>query len=712
MAEYTPVGYTRYVVAEGEGHMQHHDHHQHRHQTGVATAHPAAHAVAAHEEVPAAAHAGHDPGLLRRRFWISLVATIPVVLIQSPLHDLLGLPTVPGADIVALVLSLFVYAAGGIIFLQGARDELRARRPGMMTLVALAITVALLYSVATTVGFPGEPFYWELTTLIVVMLLGHWLEMRAVGRTQRALEALAQLLPATAERVEPDGSVHEIPISELRPDDIVLVRPGGRIPADGIVIEGESEVNEAAVTGESRPVPKQPGSEVIGGTINGSGLLRVRVTHVGSESFLGQVLQLVARAQQERTRLQALADRVAFWLTLVAIVVGTVTFLSWLVVDDVTTAVTRAVTVLVISCPHALGLAIPLVVTLSTGLSARSGILIRNRQAFERARAVDTVVFDKTGTLTRGEFAVVETAVAPGFEEERVLALAAAVESGSEHPIARAITQRAAEHSLPLPVAEDVRAIPGHGITARVDGHTVTVGRLGLLAARPEWLEAALARWEERGMTIAVLLVDEQPCAAFALADEIRPESREAVTLLHRMGIHVAMLTGDQRAVATWVARELGIDRFMAEVLPEDKQNVVRELQREGHIVAMVGDGINDAPALVAADLGIAIGAGTDVAIESADVVLVRNDPRDVVTVLELSRRSYRKMLENLGWALGYNVIAIPLAAGVLAPYGIVLAPAVGALLMSLSTVIVALNALTLRAGATPSPSATTAHAH
>ncbi len=436
------------------------------------------------------------------------------------------------------------------------------------------------------------------------------------------------------------------------------------------------------------------------------------MTHVGSESFLGQVLQLVARAQQERTRLQALADRVAFWLTLVAIGVSAVTFVSWLVTSDVVTAVRRSVTVLVISCPHALGLAIPLVVTLSSGLSARHGILIRNRQAFERARAVDTVVFDKTGTLTRGAFAVVEIVVAPEVDEDQALALAGAVESGSEHPIARAITRRAAERSLSLPMAEDVRAIPGHGITARIGGRTVTVGRLGFLAERPDWLEPALTRWEERGMTIAVLLIDGQPRAAFALADEIRPESREAVALLHGMGIRVAMLTGDQRAVASWVARELGIDWFMAEVLPDDKQKVIRQLQQEGHTVAMVGDGINDAPALVAADLGIAIGAGTDVAIESADVVLVRNDPRDVVTVLELSRRTYRKMLENLGWALGYNVIAIPLAAGVLAPYGIVLAPALGALLMSLSTVIVALNALTLRVSTVPSRSPTTAHAH
>ncbi len=673
--------------------------HHHGHQPTIETpvhAHAAVHA--APEEAPPA-HAGHDPGRLRRRFWIALVATVPVVLVASPLHDLLGLPTLPGASWLALVLSLFVYGAGGTVFLEGARDELRARQPGMMTLVALAITAALLYSLATTLGFPGEPFYWELTTLIVIMLLGHWLEMRAVGRTQRALEALAKLLPATAERVEPDGSLREVPVTALRVGDIVLVRPGHRIPADGLVIEGESEVDEAAVTGESRPVPKQPGSRVIGGTVNGPGLLRVRVTQVGAESFLGQVLELVARAQRERTRLQALADRVAFGLTLVAIALSAATFTIWLLASDPVTAIRHAVTVLVIACPHALGLAIPLVVTLSSGLAARHGILIRHRQAFERARAVDTVVFDKTGTLTRGQFAVVDRALAPGIEEAWALALAAAVEHGSEHPIARAITRRAAERGLSLPVAEEIRALPGRGIRARIDGQTVLVGRLSLLPAYPDWLQPALAQWEERGATIAVLLVDDRPCAAFALADEIRPESREAVAHLHRMGIAIAMLTGDQRTVAAWVARELGIDRFIAEVMPEDKQRVIRELQQEGHVVAMVGDGINDAPALVAADLGIAIGAGTDVAIESADVVLVRNDPRDVVTVLDLSRRSYRKMLENLGWALGYNVVALPLAAGVLAPIGVVLPPAVGALLMSLSTVIVAVNALTLRTG-------------
>ncbi|MDW8058839.1 MAG: heavy metal translocating P-type ATPase [Thermomicrobium sp.] len=584
----------------------------------------------------------------------------------------------------------------------------------MMTLVALAISVALVYSLATSFSFPGEPFFWELTTLIVVMLLGHWLEMRAVGRPQRALEALGRLLPATAERVEPDGSLREVPIAELRPDDVVLVRPGSRIPADGIALEGESEIDEAAVTGESRPVLKQPGSTVIGGTVNGPGLLRARVTRVGSESFLGQVLQLVARAQAERTRLQALADRVAFWLTVVARSVSALTFATWLISDGVTTAIARAVTVLVVACPHALGLAIPLVVTLATGLSARNGILIRDRQAFERARTVDTVVFDKTGTLTRGEFAIVDVALAPGCTEEHALALAAAVEHGSEHPIARAILRRAAERSLVLPEAAEVRAIPGRGVMARIGRQRVTVGRLGLLDHRPDWFVPALARWEAHGMTIAVLLVENEPRAAFALADELRPESREAVAQLHRLGISAAMLTGDQQAVASWVARELGIDQFMAEVLPEDKQRVIRQLRQEGHVVAMVGDGINDAPALVAADLGIAIGAGTDIAIESADVVLVRNDPRDVVTVLELSRCTYRKMIENLAWALGYNVVALPLAAGVLAPYGIALPPALAALLKSLSTVIVALNALTLRLGvtATPAPLEAVPHPH
>lgn len=650
-----------------------------------------------HEEVTPAAHAGHAPELLRRRFWVSLLLTLPVVALSDPARRFLGLPSIPGSGLVIAALAAAVYGYGGLVFLQGARDELRARRPGMMTLVALAITVAFVYSLATTFGFPGEPFYWELTTLITIMLLGHWLEIRAVGRAQRALEALAALLPATAERIMPDGSVREVPVSSLRPGDVVLVRPGGRIPADGVVLEGESEVDEAAATGESRPVPKSPGSAVIGGTINGTGVLRIQVTRVGEESFLGQVMQLVARAQRERTRLQALADRFAFWLTIAALTIGTLTFLLWLLASDTVTAVSRAVTVLVISCPHALGLAIPLVVSISTALSARRGFLIRNRTAFERARLVDVVVFDKTGTLTEGRFGLVDLATAPEWPPENALRLAAAVETASEHPIARALVQAAADRRLPLPSAEAVEALPGRGIAALVEGRRIVVARPSVLASQPAWLVDPLARWNESGMTIAVLLVDDLPVAAFALADQIRPESREAVRALHRRGIQVAMLTGDSRAVAQWVARELGIDQVFAEVLPAEKESIIRQLRQAGHYVAMVGDGINDAPALVAADLGIAIGAGTDVAIESADVVLVRNDPRDVVAVLELSRRTYRKMIENLAWAAGYNVIAVPLAAGVLAPYGIVLAPAVGALLMSLSTIIVALNALTLR---------------
>ena len=675
-------------------HPHQHNHYQHQAHRMVHT-HATAHAAAE----PAAAHAGHAPALLRRRFWLSLVATLPVVLLASPLRHVLRLGTVPGEMIIVVVLSAFVYGYGGTIFLEGARDELRARRPGMMTLVALAITVALLYSLATTLGLPGEPFYWELTTLIVVMLLGHWLEMRAVGRAQQAVTALASLLPATAERIEPDGSVHEVPVTALQPGDIVLVRPGGRIPADGIVVDGESEVNEAAVTGESRPVPKHPASPVIGGTINGSGLLRIRVTRVGQASFLGQVMQLVAQAQQERTQLQALADRVAFWLTLIAVIVSGGTFAVWLAVSPLVTAVSRAVTVLVIACPHALGLAIPLVVALSSGLAARQGVLIRSRQAFERARLVDTVVFDKTGTLTRGQFAVAERALAPGWSEEQAIALAAAVEAGSEHPIAQAIVRRATERGIQLPSAEGVTALPGRGVAARVNGQQVIVGRPTLLAQVPAWLESALATWAERGVTVAVLVVEGQPAAAFALADEIRPESREAVERLQAMGLQVVMLTGDSWAVARAVATALGMTQVYAEVMPQEKHEIIRQLQRDGHVVAMVGDGINDAPALIAADLGVAIGAGTDVAIESADIVLVRDDPRDVVSLFELSRRTYRKMVENLGWALAYNVVAIPLAAGVLAPVGIMLPPAVGALLMSLSTIIVALNALTLRVG-------------
>ncbi len=647
----------------------------------------------------------HSPELLRRRFWISLILSIPVILYAETVQSLLGYraPEFPGSTWISPLLSMVVFIYGGNVFLQGAVEELRARLPGMMTLVGLAISVAFAYSLATTLGLPGEPFHWELVTLIDVMLLGHWLEMRAVGRARGALTELAKLLPSTAELIL-DGRTEEIPVSQLRPGDVVLVRPGAKVPADGVVESGESEVNEAMVTGESRPVAKRPGDRVIGGTVNGNGSLRIRVTHLGAESFLGEVMRTVEQAQQSRTRMQRLADRVAFWLVLVALSVGALSFLAWLAMTgSLTEAVARAVTVMVIACPHALGLAIPLVIAISTALSAQRGILVRNRTAFERARLVTTVVFDKTGTLTRGELGVTDVAVERSWNEVEAVRLAASVEAESEHHLARAIRRLAEERRLDLLPAAKVEALPGRGIQAEVNGRRALVGGPQLLSELQLALPASLAeiarRWDEQGKSIVYLIADGSIAAAFALADQIRPESYQAVRLLQQMRVRVAMLTGDSEGVARWVARELGIDEYFAQVLPAEKAAVVKQLQHRGESVAMVGDGINDAPALVTADVGIAIGAGTDVAIESADIVLVRNDPRDVVNALRLSRVTYRKMVQNLLWATGYNAVAIPLAAGVLAPVGVVLAPALGALLMSLSTVIVAINALLLRRG-------------
>ncbi|MCM8747856.1 heavy metal translocating P-type ATPase [Thermomicrobiaceae bacterium CFH 74404] len=701
--EQPEAGATRHEASPTE-----HAHHHH-----PMPPHGVAHAVhlagsAEGQRVPHAEHAEHamhSPEVFRRQFWVSLILSVPVILYAETVQSLLGYraPEFPGSTWISPLLSAVVFLYGGSVFLRGAADELRSRLPGMMTLVGLAISVAFAYSLATTLGLPGEPFYWELVTLIDVMLLGHWLEMRAVGRARGALAELAKLLPSTAERIV-DGRTEEIPVSELRPGDLVLVRPGAKVPADGVVESGESEVNEAMVTGESRPVAKRPGDRVIGGTVNGNGSLRVRVTNIGEESFLGEVMRIVEQAQQSRTRMQRLADRVAFWLVLVALSVGAISFVAWLVTTgSLTEAVARAVTVMVIACPHALGLAIPLVIAISTALSAQRGILVRDRTAFERARLVTTVVFDKTGTLTRGELGVTDVAVEPAWDEQEAVRLAASIEAESEHHIARAIRRLAEERRLDLVPAVKVEALPGRGIQAQVDGRPMQVGGPQLLRelnlALPRALDEQVRRWGEEGKSIVYLIADGSVAAAFALADQIRPESYEAVRQLKHIGVRVAMLTGDSEDVARWVARELGIDEYFAQVLPAEKADVVEKLQGRGESVAMVGDGINDAPALVTADVGIAIGAGTDVAIESADIVLVRNDPRDVVTVLALSRTSYRKMVQNLLWATGYNAVAIPLAAGVLAPVGVVLAPAVGALLMSVSTIIVAINALLLRRG-------------
>jgi Cu2+-exporting ATPase len=648
-------------------------------------------------------HTGHEQ-MFRRLFWISLVLSIPVLLYSPTLQDWLGfsMPTFPGSQWVTPVFSVIVFLYGGVPFLQMAVPELRNRQPGMMTLISLAISVAFVYSMATLFIRTGAAFFWELVTLIDVMLLGHWIEMRSVRQASRALDELAKLMPDTAERILPDGETEKVPVSKLETGDLVLVRPGASVPADGEIEEGESDLNEAMITGESKPVEKSPGDEVIAGTINGDGSLRVRVTATGEETALAGIMRLVKEAQQSKSETQLLADKAAGWLFYIAVSVAVVTAVAWIVVVgfDVD-VIARVATVLVIACPHALGLAIPLVVAITTSMAASNGILVRDRLALEEAREIDVVMFDKTGTLTQGEFGVVDMATVEGWEEDQALALAAAVESDSEHTLARGVRQAAEERELSLPQVTDFEAIKGRGVRALRDGATLHVGGPRLLEMLdlepPAGLEHLIKESTAKGQTVVYLLQDERVVAAFALADLVRPESKQAVEKLQKMGVEVAMITGDSEAVAQAVADELAIDRHFAEVLPEHKDQKVVQLQEQGHQVAMVGDGVNDAPALTRADVGIAIGSGTDVAVESAGIILVKSNPLDVVSVVELSRASYRKMVQNLIWAAGYNVIALPLAAGVLAPFGILLSPAVGALLMSLSTVIVAINAQLLR---------------
>jgi len=579
----------------------------------------------------------------------------------------------------------------------------------MMTLISLAISVAFIFSALVTVGYPGMPLWEELATLITIMLLGHWLEMRSISQAQGALGELAKLLPNTATRLIGEGVTEkseDVPIGALREGDVVLVRPGQSVPADGMVIAGESDMNESVLTGESRPVHKAPDAKLIAGTTNGAGSLRVRITGTGDRTALAGIMRLVEQAQSSRSRAQALADRAAFWLTWVALGAGVVTLVGWIVAGATAAyAIERLVTVLVIACPHALGLAIPLVIAISTTLGARNGLLVRNRRGLEEARNVTAVVFDKTGTLTRGEFGVVAVTPAVGVDPDTALGLTAAVEADSEHPIAQGIVRTARERRVTAPRAERFEALPGRGVRAVADGRTYYVGGPALLRSLEVQPDSVIMQGAEvasqRGQTV-VYLVEEasgagRVLASLAVADVVRPESADAVRALHDAGIQVVMMTGDAKPVAEAVARELGIDTVFAEVLPEQKSGKIQELQHAGKRVAMVGDGVNDAPALLTADVGVAIGAGTDVAVEAGDVVLVRNDPRDVPRVIALSRASYRKMVQNLWWAAGYNVVAIPLAAGVLAPWGIVLSPAIVAVLMSLSTVVVAVNAQLLR---------------
>jgi Cu2+-exporting ATPase len=663
----------------------------------------------AHDPSGHSEHSGHgdhgDHGdhvaQFRDRFWLSVALSVPVVVYSDMVQRLLGFtgPRFPGSGWVAPVLGTAVFLYGGWPFLKGGVGEARARQPGMMLLIGLAISVAYTASAATALGAFNLDFWWELALLIDIMLLGHWLEMRALGQASSALDALAALLPDQADLVEPGGSgTRTVPVTELSPGEVVLVRPGGRVPADGVVIAGRAELDQSMITGESRTVTKGEGAKVVAGTVVTDSAIRVSVEAVGEETALAGIRRLVEQAQASRSRAQALADRAAAMLFWFALGAGVVTLLVWFGLGQADAAIERTVTVLVIACPHALGLAIPLVIAISTALSARNGILIKDRLALERMRTIDTVLFDKTGTLTRGQPAVTGIAAVDG-DQDGLLRLTGGVEADSEHPLARAIVA-AARRAGGVVEASDFEAMPGRGVRATVAGTKVAVGGPALLRelglSEPDALAEATAGWRAEGAAVLYVVRDEV-IGALALEDEIRPESREAVDALHRLGRRVVMITGDARQVAESVAARLGVDETFAEVLPEDKDAKVAELQRRGHKVAMVGDGVNDAPALARADVGIAIGAGTDVAIESAGVVLASDDPRGVLSVIRLSQASYRKMLQNLGWATGYNLIAVPLAAGALAWAGISLAPAVGAVLMSLSTILVALNAQLLR---------------
>jgi len=656
-----------------------------------------------HREGHGGMHEGHEQ-MFRRRFFVSTLLSVPVLLYSEMLQEWLGfsVPAFPGSEWINPVFAVIVFAYGGVPFLQMAVPELKDRSPGMMTLISMAITVAFVYSLASVVFPTQSAFFWELVTLIDIMLLGHWIEMRSVRRASSAVDELAKLMPDTAERITDDGETKEVPVSELSEGDLILVRPGASVPADGTVEEGDSDVNESMITGESKPVSKEPGNEVIGGTINGDGSLRVRVGATGEETTLAGIMRLVEEAQQSKSKTQVLADRAAGWLFYVALGAAVVTAIAWTVaVSFDATVIERVVTVLVIACPHALGLAIPLVVAINTSLAARNGMLVRDRIAMEDARNLDAIIFDKTGTLTEGEHGVVDMATVDGSDEDVALGLAAAVEGDSEHMIARAIREAAEKQGVNAPDANDFEAMKGRGVRAFVDGDEVFVGGPNLLnhldTEVPEGLRSFAEEAGDNAQTVVYLVREGELIAAFAMADMIRDESYRVVEALHDLDIEVAMLTGDSQDVANAVADELGIDTVFAEVLPEDKDKKVQELQGQGKLVGMVGDGVNDAPALTRADVGIAIGSGTDVAVQSADVILVQNNPMDVVRLVKLSKASYRKMQENIVWAAGYNVFAIPLAAGVLAPIGLLLSPAVGALLMSLSTVIVAINAQLLR---------------
>lgn len=695
------------MTSQPAGHENHeHDHH---HAAAPVAHHPASlpHATPparSHEEHGGHdRHAGHSVEMFRDRFWLTLALTIPTLAWSDMIQRWFGFqaPSFSGSRYIPALFGTAVYLYGGWVFLAGGIRELRDRLPGMMTLISLAISVAFFFSVAVTLGYPGDALWWELATLVTIMLLGHWIEMRSIFQASGALKELAKLLPSTAARIAGER-IEEVPISDLRDGDVVLVRPGASVPADGLVRSGKSDVNESMITGESVPVQKTEGSKVIAGTVNAAGSLRVEVTGTGERTALANIMRLVEQAQTSRSRAQAIADRAAFLLTLIAIGAGALTFVVWTALGEPGAfAIERVVSVLVVACPHALGLAVPLVIAISTTLGARSGLLVRDRRGLEEARQLTTVVFDKTGTLTRGEFRVVDIATDGSVDATEALRIAAAIERDSEHTIAQGIVKSAEERKLTVSKAEQFEAIPGHGVRAVVEGREFYMGgpamlrRLNVTPAAA--VRDAAERAASRGQASVYLLTATDAIAAFAVADAVRAESREAIQRLHDQHIEVVMLTGDANAVANAVAQELGIDTVFAEVLPGDKVEKIKSLKSQGKRVAMVGDGVNDAPALLTADVAVAIGAGTDVAVEAGDVVLVRSDPRDVPRIIALSRASYRKMIQNLWWAAGYNIFAIPLAAGVLARQGVLLPPAVAAVLMSASTVVVAINAQLLR---------------
>ena len=670
-----------------ENHSHGHDHHNHDHHSGQHQSH--------------GDHHGHHEHMIedfKKRFWISLIITLPIIVLAPMIQELLGYQLRFNGDrYVQFILSSVIFFYGGWPFLKGLADEIKKKAPGMMTLIALAISVAYFYSSAVVFGLDGKIFFWELASLIVIMLLGHWIEMKSVMGASNALQELAKMMPSTARRIKEGGEHEDVPIADLKSNDIILVRPGEKVPADGIVVEGESHVNESMLTGESKPVAKKKDNQVIGGSVNDNGTLKIKVKHTGEDSYLSKVIGMVKEAQETKSKTQNLADKAAAWLFYIALGAGVTTLVVWLSIGkDFEYALERMVTVMIISCPHALGLAVPLVVAISTAVSAKNGLLIRNRTAFENARNITAIIFDKTGTLTKGEFGVTRfKSVSNHLSDDDLLQIAASIENSSEHPIAAGIVRKAKSKDLALQEPENFQNITGKGISAKLNGEEIKIVSPGML--KEQGIDAPSDAFKTDDETVVFVLIANALAGYIALADEVRPESLSAINTLKERGIKVYMATGDNQQVAKAVSEQLSLDDYFAEVLPEDKQRIIKELQQKGEFVAMTGDGVNDAPALAQANVGIAVGSGTDVAAETADIVLVNSNPKDIANLILFGSATYKKMMQNLWWAAGYNILAVPLAAGALASIGIILSPAIGAVLMSLSTVIVALNAQLLK---------------